>query len=99
MQDSELTVLEQIFKMFGNVARLKMLLVMRNGAKTVMELTEASELKQSATSHQLKDMKAARLIKSQKKGLHVFYSLCDNHIMEILDSAISHICKDDCLGD
>lgn len=99
MNENELIKLEEIFKMFGNKARLKILFELHKGEKTVNELAEAGGLKQSATSHQLKDMKASRLIKSQKRGLNVFYSLCDQHIIEILRSAFDHISQENCKED
>ena len=93
--DEALEVLSEIYRLFGNVPRLKILLRLNQGEATAGELTEAAGLSQSATSHQLRDLKQARIIKSRKAGLYVFYSLADNHIVGILQTGLDHLSEVD----
>ena len=91
LDNEELERLTEIYKLFGSVPRLRILLQLNEGECAANELSEAAELSQSATSHQLKDLKQGRIIKSRKEGMNVIYSLDDNHIVEMLENGINHI--------
>ncbi len=88
--------LSEIYKLFGSVPRLRILLRLSEGECVASELSEAAELSQSATSHQLKELKHCRIVKSRKDGMNVYYSLDDNHILKLLESGIEHIKGDHC---
>ncbi|MEG2687218.1 MAG: metalloregulator ArsR/SmtB family transcription factor [Christensenellaceae bacterium] len=83
--------LSGIFKMLSDEGRLKIMLVLRNTEMCVAHICEAVGMEQSSVSHQLKNLKGARLIKSRKDGKNVFYSLDDEHVMHIIDQTIEHI--------
>ncbi len=87
----ELERLTEIYKLFGSIPRIKILLHLNNGECSASDLSQACGLSQSATSHQLKDLKQGRIIKSRKEGMNVFYSLDDNHIVQMLENGIEHI--------
>ena len=91
VEENELARLAEIFKLFGSVPRLKMLIKLSEREANAGELSEASGLSPSATSHQLKDLRNCRIIKSRKDGLNVLYSLDDIHIMNILNIGIEHV--------
>jgi len=88
--------LEEIYKLFGSAPRLKILIRLSKGECGVTELCQVAGLTQSATSHQLKDLKQCRIVKSRKEGLKVFYRLDDDHIVKILESGIEHVKGDHC---
>ena len=90
MVESELHKLEQIYKLFGSVPRLKILLRLERGECAAGELAEACGLSQSAASHQLKDLRAANIISSRKEGMNVFYLLSDHHIIKMLADGLAH---------
>lgn len=101
LEHEKLFELEEIYKAFGSIPRLKILIHMKNCDLnncecTVNKLSEISGLSQSATSHQLKDLKSKKIIKSKKVGLNVFYSLHDSHIFKIIESGIHHVKGDHC---
>jgi ArsR family transcriptional regulator, lead/cadmium/zinc/bismuth-responsive transcriptional repressor len=96
LAEDDLLRLEEIYKLFGSVPRLKILVRLSKGECGVTELCEVAGLTQSATSHQLKDLKQCRVVKSRKEGLNVYYSLDDDHIVKILESGIEHIKGDHC---
>lgn len=83
--------LAEIYKLLGNTSRLRILLLLVKGEFSASEIANVSHLSQAAASHQLKELKVARIIKSRKEGLNVFYSLDDWHITEILECGINHI--------
>lgn len=101
LEEEELFELEEIYKAFGSVPRLKMLIYLKGCESkkcecTVTKLAEVAGLSQSATSHQLKDLKAKKIIKSRKEGLNIFYSLKDSHIFKIIESGLAHIKGEHC---
>jgi ArsR family transcriptional regulator, lead/cadmium/zinc/bismuth-responsive transcriptional repressor len=96
VEEEDFLRLEEIYKLFGSAPRLKILIRLSKGECGVTELCEVAELTQSATSHQLKDLKQCRIVKSRKEGLNVFYSLDDDHIVKILESGIEHVKGNHC---
>ena len=90
----DLERLSEIYKLFGSVPRLRILLQLNEGESVVGELSKAAGLGQSATSHQLKDLKQGRIIKSRKEGINVYYSLDDDHIVKMLENGLEHIIGD-----
>ncbi len=88
--------LSEIYKLFGSVPRLKILLTLSQGECVASQLAEAAEISQSAASHQLKELKHCRIVRSRKDGMNVFYSLDDNHIVKLLESGIEHIKGEHC---
>ncbi len=88
--------LSEIYRLFGCVTRLKILVHLAKGECGASALAEAAGLSNSAASHQLKDLKSARVIKSRKEGKNVIYSLDDHHILNILKTGIEHIKGDHC---
>ena len=91
LNNEELGRLTEIYKLFGSIPRLRILLHLNKGECSASDLSLACGLSQSATSHQLKDLKQGKIIKSRKEGMNVFYSLDDNHIVQMLENGIEHI--------
>lgn len=96
LTDEEYGKLERIYKLFGSIPRLKILLRLNEGECEAGELAETAGLTQSAASHQLKDLRQNKVIKSRKSGLNIIYSLSDHHIMEIIESGINHVKGENC---
>ncbi len=91
VEESEFEKLQEIYKLFACNARLKILVKLSSGEYNASELAEFAQLTQSAASHQLKDLKKSRVIKSRKEGKNVIYSLADHHILHILTTGIEHV--------
>ena len=96
LSNDEFFELEEIYKAFGSIPRLKILMHLRDGESIASELSKVSGLSQSATSHQLKDLKMKKIIKSRKEGLNIYYSLQDKHIFKIIECAVEHIQEEHC---
>ncbi|MGL4982835.1 MAG: ArsR/SmtB family transcription factor [Treponemataceae bacterium] len=96
LSEQDFEKLEQIYKLFGSIPRLKILLRLNDGECDAGELSLVAGLSQSATSHQLKDLRQGKIIKAKKKGLHMEYSLDDHHIFEIIKSGINHVKGENC---
>lgn len=81
----------QMFKAFSNPTRIKIIFALKNGSLTVSEICTALNMSQSAISHQLKELKMARLVTFHKHGREISYQLDDEHIHDIFDLAIEHV--------
>lgn len=79
-----------MLKGFADPTRLKLLALLRDGEVCVHQLVEALGMSQSAVSHQLRTLRAARLVSHRKRGRHVYYRLADGHVREMLTGVLSH---------
>ena len=80
----------EIFRAAGDPARLRVLDLLRGGEQCVTELLEATAVKPSTLSQQLKLLRLEDLIVSRRQGKHLFYSLADQHISDLLDNILAH---------
>lgn len=83
--------LAELFKVFGDTTRIKILYVLIENELCVNDIAEQLNMTQSAISHQLRILKQAKLIKYRREGKSMFYSLADDHVRTILDQGITHI--------
>ena len=91
LDEDELIEMAELFKMFGDSTRIKILSVLFDGEKCVQEISEATGASQSAVSHQLRLLKQARLVRARRQGKQVCYSLSDEHVKTILGMAKEHL--------
>ena len=89
--EDELYDLAELFKVFGDSTRIRILTVLFGDEMCVCDIAEALSMNQSAVSHQLRVLKNAKLIKNRKDGKQVFYSLADEHVRTILSMGLEHI--------
>lgn len=90
-QDEVLYDLAELFKMFGDSTRIKMLYSLLESELCVCDLASVLHLSQSAVSHQLRVLKSSKLVKFRREGKTVFYSLADDHVIRILSQGMEHI--------
>ncbi|MBX7491162.1 ArsR/SmtB family transcription factor [Helicobacter turcicus] len=83
--------LADFFKIFGDSSRIRILFLLREEKLCVNAISYLLQLSPSAVSHQLRVLRQARLVRYQKIGKEVFYSLDDDHIEKILDQGLEHI--------
>ncbi len=89
--DETLYDLAELFKVFGDSTRIKILYSLFSSELCVYDISLLLGVSQTAVSHQLKILKTNKLVKSRKSGKHVFYSLADDHVYSIINQGISHI--------
>lgn len=83
--------LSEFFKIFGDQTRLRILDALLNKPLCVNEISEILNISQSAISHQLKNLRASNLVKTEKMGKNVYYRISDEHIKIILEYGLEHI--------
>ena len=91
VSEDELSDLAELFKVFGDSTRIKILYDLFPGEKNVTEICDDLEMNQSAVSHQLKILKTSKLIKARRDGKAMIYSLADDHVKTIIDMGKEHI--------
>lgn len=83
--------LAEVFKIFGDSTRIKILYVLFETELCVCDIAQLLNMNQSAISHQLRILKQAKLVQSRREGKSIFYSLSDKHVWTILNQGMEHI--------
>ena len=89
--EDELLDLAELFKVFGDTTRIKILYVLFESELCVCDIAEILGISQSAISHQLRIIKQAKLIKNRRDGKTIYYSLADDHVKTIIGMAKEHL--------
>jgi ArsR family transcriptional regulator len=89
--DETLYDLAELFKVFGDSTRIKILYALFEAELCVCDIAQLLGLTQSAVSHQLRVLKASQLVKPRKDGKTVFYSLADDHVRKIIAQGMEHV--------
>ena len=89
--DDQLIDLAELFKVFGDSTRIKILSALSGGELCVCDISTLVGMTSSAVSHQLKILKNAELVRFRREGKTVFYSLADGHVNTILKQGLEHI--------
>ena len=90
-EEEEIFDLSELFKVFGDSTRMKILFALFEEKMCVCDLAEALGITQSAISHQLRLLKQMKLVVNRREGKTVFYSLADSHIKTIMNQGMEHI--------
>ena len=94
MPDEEILYdLAELFKIFGDSTRIKILYVLFESEMCVCDIAQLLGMSQSAISHQLRSLKQSKLVKYRREGKTVFYSLSDSHVRTILDQGMEHVAE------
>ena len=94
MPDEEILYdLAELFKIFGDSTRIKILYVLFESEMCVCDIAQLLGMTQSAISHQLRALKQSKLVKYRREGKTVFYSLADGHVRAILDQGMEHVAE------
>ena len=92
-QEETLFDLTELFKVFGDSTRIKILYVLFEAEMCVCDIAQLLGMTQSAISHQLQVLKKSKLVKYRRDGKTVFYSLADDHVRSILDQGMEHVAE------
>lgn len=93
-EETELYDLAELFKVFGDSTRIRILFVLFEAEVCVCDLAAVLSMTQSAISHQLRILKQNKLVKCRREGKSVFYSLADDHVRSIIAQGREHIEED-----
>ena len=89
--DEVLYDLAELFKMFGDSTRVKILYALLEAELCVCDIAKLLDVTQSAVSHQLRVLKSGKLVKCRREGKTMFYSLADDHVVRIISQGMEHV--------
>ncbi|MBR1584615.1 MAG: helix-turn-helix domain-containing protein [Clostridia bacterium] len=94
MPDEEMLYdLAELYKVFGDSTRIKILYVLFEAEMCVSDIGALLGMTQSAISHQLRVLKQSKLVKFRREGKTVYYSLADDHVRTIIGMGMEHLCE------
>ena len=79
-----------LFNALGEISRLRLMELLFDGPRCVSELAQETGQSMSLISQRLKILHQARLVEKERKGKHIYYSLHDEHIVDLLKNAFDH---------
>ena len=91
--DDILCDVAEIFKVFGDITRTKILSALFEAELCVCDISEIVQMSASAVSHQLRILRQTKIVKSRRQGKEIYYSLDDDHISRIYRLALEHLCE------
>lgn len=90
LSDDRAAALADLFRLLGDTSRLRIVLVCLGGSVPVAGIAERLGLSASLVSHHLRLLRAARLVRAERRGKQVFYALADDHVRRMLADMIEH---------
>ena len=87
MLEKQLSAVSEFFKVLGDETRMKIINALSHGELCVSDIAAALGMTQSAVSHQLKLLRMANQVKARREGKSIYYSLDDQHVIDILEIA------------
>ena len=89
--EEELYDLAELFKVFGDSTRIKILYVLVESDMSVGDIAQALNMTQSSISHQQRVLKQSRLVRFRREGKNIVYSLADDHVHTIMSQGLEHL--------
>jgi DNA-binding transcriptional ArsR family regulator len=91
LDDASVAALAETFKILGDATRVRILDALARAEVPVCDLAQLLGLNQSAVSHQLRLLRAMRLVKSRRAGKHIYYVADDHHIVDLFEQGLEHV--------
>lgn len=93
LNDELMSELADLFKMFSDSTRVKILNILLDGPKCVNDVAAQMNMSSAAVSHHLRMLRQANLVVDNRQGKEVFYSLADDHVVSILSLGMEHVAE------
>ncbi len=83
--------LADLFKVFGDSTRIRIMFAISDKEMSVLSIAEALGMEQSTISHQLRVLRQNKLVRVRREGKQIYYSLDDDHVKEIIEMGLDHV--------
>ena len=93
ISDNVLSDLADLFKIFSDSTRMRIMYRLFDGPVSVGDIADSLDMSQSAISHQLRNLKKNKLVKNEREGKSIMYSLLDDHVKLIIEIGLEHVCE------
>ena len=90
LSEAQLADVAEVFRLLGEPNRVRIVLACLDDARGVGELGEALGLNQSLTSHHLRLLRTARILRAARHGRQVTYAIDDDHVRDVLRNMVAH---------
>ena len=90
---TDLEAIAALFSLLGEPNRLRMVIACLDGPRSVGEIAEAAGASPSLTSHHLRLLRTARLLRPERAGKVVRYALDDDHVRDVIATMVAHVCE------
>lgn len=94
LDDDTVMDMADLFKLFGDSTRIRILWALDESEMCVRGLSRCLNISMSAASHQLRNLKNADLVRARRDGKQIYYSLCDEHVQLLLQTALTHLTEE-----
>ena len=94
LSEREFLFMAELFKALGDYTRVRILYALSLRELCVCALAEVLDMSQSAISHQLRLLRAAKLVRYRKEGKNVYYALDDDHVRSLVSQGLDHILEE-----
>ncbi len=91
LDDLQAQHVAELFSVLGDTSRVKIIAALLNGPMNVQALADAVGISPSGISHHMRGLRQMHLVRSQKQGRQVYYSLDDQHVEELFQRGIDHV--------
>lgn len=91
LDDATAQHVAELFSILGDTSRVKIISALLEGPMNVQSLAAAVGITPSAISHHMRSLRQMRLVRAQKQGREVFYSLDDQHVEELFLRGVDHV--------
>lgn len=91
LEEEVLYDLADLFKVFGDTTRIKILHVLSKSEMCVCDISALINMNRSSVSHQLKALRQSKLVKYRKEGKIVYYSLSNDHVKQVFNQGLIHL--------
>ena len=83
--------LADLFKVFGDSTRIRIMFTISDNEMSVLSIAEALNMEQSTISHQLRVLRQNKLVRVRREGKQIYYSLDDDHVKKIIEIGLDHV--------
>jgi len=91
LRELQIQALAELFSALSDPSRLKIIATLAEGECNVSRLAAEIGLSESATSHHLRGLRQLKLVRSRKEGREVYYSLHDEHVIQLYEIGREHV--------
>ena len=91
--EEELYDLAELFKVFGDSTRLRIMYIISDTEMSVLSIAESLNMEQSTISHQLRVLRQNKLVKVRREGKQIYYTLDDDHVKRIIEMGLDHVAE------
>jgi DNA-binding transcriptional ArsR family regulator len=88
----------EVFHLLGDPTRLRVVLSCLDSLRSVGDIADRIGVSSSLVSHHLRLLRAARLVRGERRGRHVFYGAADHHVRAIVRDMVDHVAEPDDAG-